>query len=103
MVSGTGTSADRNATAAEVAVAASFEEAIGELETLVQRMESGALSLEASLAAYRRGAELVAFCRKSLAGFQQQVKILEGDLLRPFDVEPDAFDDAGADLSRGAN
>ncbi|MFP5460123.1 MAG: exodeoxyribonuclease VII small subunit [Gammaproteobacteria bacterium] len=63
----------------------SFEEAIGELERLVERMESGALSLEDSLAAYRRGAELAAFCRKSLAGVQQQVKVLEGELLRPFE------------------
>lgn len=66
----------------------SFEEAIGELETLVQRMESGSLSLEDSLAAYRRGAALAAFCRTSLATVEQQVRLLEGELLRPF--EPDA-------------
>ena len=66
---------------------ASFEQAIGELEALVQRMEGGALSLEDSLAAYRRGAELVAFCRKALAEVQQQVKVLEGELLKPFDVD----------------
>ena len=70
---------------AQVSSAPSFEEAIGELERLVERMESGALSLEDSLAAYRRGAELAAFCRKSLAGVQQQVKVLEGELLRPFE------------------
>ncbi len=72
--------------------AASFEEAIGELETLVQRMESGALSLESSLAAYRRGAELVTFCRRSLAGVQQQVRILEGELLQPFEGAGSAMD-----------
>ena len=38
----------------------SFEVAMGELEQLVQRMEGGALSLEQSLAAYRRGAALSA-------------------------------------------
>jgi exodeoxyribonuclease VII small subunit len=67
---------------------ASFEAALGELETLVQKMEAGTLSLEQSLEAYRRGARLVAYCRDSLASVQQQVKVLEGDLLRPF--EPDA-------------
>lgn len=64
----------------------SFEMAIGELEQLVQRMESGALSLEQSLAAYRRGAALIGWCRASLADVQQQVRILEADLLRPFEA-----------------
>lgn len=71
-----------------VGQAPSFEAALGELETLVQRMESGALSLEESLAAYRRGTELVTHCRGALASVQQQVRVLEGELLRPFD--PDA-------------
>ena len=70
----------------------SFELALGELEQIVQRMEGGALSLEQSLADYRRGAALVGWCRKSLADVQQQVRILEADLLRPF--EADAADDA---------
>jgi exodeoxyribonuclease VII small subunit len=64
-----------------------FEQAIEELETLVQRMEGGELSLEASLAAYRRGTELVTFCRRSLTEVQQQVRILEGDLLKAFDAD----------------
>lgn len=67
-----------------------FEESIRELEQIVQRMESGTLSLEESLAAYRRGAELVGSCRVALSSVQQQVRLLEGDLLRPFDVDRDA-------------
>ncbi|HYF60364.1 MAG TPA: exodeoxyribonuclease VII small subunit [Burkholderiaceae bacterium] len=66
---------------------ASFESALAELESLVQQMEAGTLSLEESLAAYRRGAELVGFCRDGLAHVQQQVKILEGDLLKPFEAD----------------
>lgn len=73
--------------AAGHADAPNFEDAIGELEALVQKMEGGSLSLEESLAAYRRGAELVALCRKSLGSVQQQLKVLEGDLLKPFDLE----------------
>ena len=65
----------------------SFEQALTELEALVRRMEEGELTLEGSLAAYRRGAGLVAFCRQSLADGQQQVKVLEGDLLRPFEAD----------------
>ena len=64
---------------------ASFEVALEELEALIQEMESGRLSLEASVGAYRRGAQLVAFCRENLARVQQQVRVLEGDLLKPFD------------------
>lgn len=63
----------------------SFEAALEELEALIQQMESGQLTLEASVAAYRRGAALVAFCRDNLSRVQQQVRVLEGDLLKPFD------------------
>jgi exodeoxyribonuclease VII small subunit len=69
----------------------SFEAALGELEALVQKMEAGTLSLEHSLDAYRRGAHLVGYCRDALAAVQQQVKVLEGDLLKPF--EPDTRSD----------
>lgn len=66
----------------------SFEAALDELESLVQAMESGRLSLEESVTAYRRGAHLVTFCRDSLARVQQQVRVLEGDLLKPIDGLP---------------
>ncbi|HRO61591.1 MAG TPA: exodeoxyribonuclease VII small subunit [Burkholderiaceae bacterium] len=62
-----------------------FEAALAELEGIVQKMESGSLSLEQSLAAYRRGAELVGTARKALADVEQQVRILEADVLKPFD------------------
>lgn len=71
---------------------ASFEAAMSELEALVQAMEGGALSLEQSLDAYKRGAALVATCRESLDGARQQVRILEADLLKVFDAD-------GADAS----
>ncbi len=56
---------------------------MAELETLVASMESGELPLEASLTAYRRGAELVRYCQQSLERVAQQVKVLEGDALKP--------------------
>lgn len=62
-----------------------FESAIQELEQVVGEMESGKLSLEASLAAYKRGMELSAFCQKTLEEAEQQVKILEQGMLKDFD------------------
>lgn len=62
-----------------------FEQALDELDALVRRMESGALSLDESIAAYRRGAELARFCQARLAQAEQEIKQLEGDLLKPLD------------------
>jgi exodeoxyribonuclease VII small subunit len=61
-----------------------FESAMAELEKIVADMESGKLSLEDSLAAYKRGAELLAFCRSRLEDVQQQVQILEDGMLKDF-------------------
>lgn len=66
-----------------------------ELEQLVARMESGELPLEASLAAYQRGSELVKYCAAQLDRVEKQVKVLEGDMLRPLDGDDESGDDAG--------
>lgn len=62
-----------------------FEQALDELDALVRKMEAGALGLDESIAAYRRGAELVKFCQSKLAAAEEQIKVLEGDLLKPLD------------------
>lgn len=61
----------------------SFEEAMAELEELVARMEAGELPLEASVAAYKRGSELVKYCAAQLDKVESQVKVLEGEMLKP--------------------
>lgn len=61
-----------------------FELALAELEQVVADMESGKLSLEDSLAAYQRGAELLRQCRSRLEDAQQQVRILEDGSLKEF-------------------
>jgi exodeoxyribonuclease VII small subunit len=66
---------------------ASFEDAMAELEKLVAQMEAGELPLEASVAAYRRGSELVKFCTGQLDKVDSQVRILEGEMLKPFAVD----------------
>ena len=61
-----------------------FEQALAELEALVARLEDGKLSLEESLAAYARGAELVKSCEARLTEAQARVAILDGGELRDF-------------------
>jgi exodeoxyribonuclease VII small subunit len=60
-----------------------FEKALAELEKIVARMEGGQLSLEQALAAHKRGLELAKYCRARLDAAQQQVKVLEGEVLKP--------------------
>jgi len=67
-----------------------FEEALAELESIVETMEGGQLPLEKSLTAYKRGAELLQFCQQQLQDAQQQVKVLEAETLQKF-----AGEDAG--------
>lgn len=62
-----------------------FEQALSELEAIVSQMESGQLPLEQSLAAYKRGTELLQSCQKSLATIEQQIQILnEAGKLQPY-------------------
>ena len=61
----------------------SFEGALAELEKIVARMEAGELSLEEALATHKRGLELARFCQQKLEAAQQQVKVLEGEVLKP--------------------
>jgi len=64
---------------------ASFEAAMADLAQLVAQMEEGQLPLEASVAAYQRGAQLVRYCAAQLDRVEAQVKVLDGDMLKPFD------------------
>jgi exodeoxyribonuclease VII small subunit len=63
----------------------SFEKAMAELDEIIDQMESGELPLEESLTSYKRGAVLIEYCRGSLAKIEQQVKVLEADLLKPYE------------------
>jgi exodeoxyribonuclease VII small subunit len=68
----------------------SFEQALAELEKIVARMESGDLSLEQALASHKRGLELARFCQQRLESAQQQVKVLEGEVLKPLEKVTEA-------------
>ncbi len=64
-----------------------FEQALDELDALVRRMETGELSLDDSIAAYKRGAELAKYCQTRLAAAEQEIRKLDGELLVP--LNPD--------------
>jgi exodeoxyribonuclease VII small subunit len=84
-----------------------FEEALGRLETLVQALERGDLSLDESLKAFEEGVKLSKSCLKLLDEADRRVEILLGTggrkRVQPFpaadapstDEDVDA-DDAGA-------
>jgi exodeoxyribonuclease VII small subunit len=66
------------------ALPASYEDALSELDGLVASMEAGQLPLDRMLESYRRGAELLAYCRGRLEAVEQQVKVLEDGQLKPW-------------------
>ena len=69
----------------------SFEQSLDELEALVERMESGDLTLEESLGAFERGVALTRACQQALQNAQQKVEILTADTP---DAATEPFDDA---------
>ena len=65
---------------AEVA-ALSYEEAIEELESIIERMEKGETALEDSLREYARGDALVRRCRQVLVQAEQRIETISGQKL----------------------
>lgn len=63
---------------------ASYEAAMEELEQLTSQIESGQLPLEQLLAGYERGAELLKFCRERLQAVEDQIKVLDAGVLKPW-------------------
>ena len=61
---------------------ATYEQALAELDRLVAQMESGQLPLDELLDGYRRGAQLLNFCRARLQVVEEQVKVLEDGQLK---------------------
>ncbi|WP_455365577.1 exodeoxyribonuclease VII small subunit [Kaarinaea lacus] len=53
-----------------------FEAAIAELESLVEEMEQGDISLEDSLKKFERGIELTRTCQQALQDAEQKVQML---------------------------
>ncbi len=74
--------------------AVDFEKSLADLQTLVERLESGELSLEDSLTAFEQGIRLTRDCQAALSQAEQKVQILlerGGELDEaPFDPDQQA-------------
>jgi exodeoxyribonuclease VII small subunit len=73
--------------------ALSFEAALSRLEGIVERLESGEITLDESLNAFREGSRLVRFCLDRLASAEEAVQQLvageEGLTIRPAELKAD--------------
>jgi exodeoxyribonuclease VII small subunit len=85
-------------TSAETAVepTADFERSLAELESIVDKLEHGDLSLDDSLRHFERGVQLTRSCQSALKQAEQKVEILlrrsgaEGEFAAaPFDTDAD--------------
>jgi exodeoxyribonuclease VII small subunit len=63
---------------------ASFEEGMQELDALVAGLESGEMPLEQLLSGYQRGAALLEFCRGKLQAVEDQIKVLDDGVQKPW-------------------
>jgi exodeoxyribonuclease VII small subunit len=61
---------------------AGYEQAVAELDRLVEQMEAGQMPLDQLLDGYRRGSELLAYCRGRLKAVEEQVRLLDDGQLK---------------------
>jgi exodeoxyribonuclease VII small subunit len=73
---------------------ADFEQALAELESLVERLEKGDLPLDEALRTFERGVALTRHCQASLTAAQQKVEIL---LRRSGQTDVSPFEEESAD------
>ena len=66
----------------------SFDDGLDRLETLVQQLESGSLSLEDALARFEEGVQLSQSLQKQLAEAQRRVEVLKAGLGGEYRAEP---------------
>lgn len=85
-----------------------FEKALAELETLVERLENGELSLEESLRTFEAGVRLTRECQQALTQARQRVQLLTaGDdgapRIEPFGDTEDGEEDTSDDIFAAAD
>ena len=84
---------DDNSADMPQAIAFAFEASLKKLETLVETMEAGELSLEDSLKAFQEGIALTRACQKALTDAEQTVaqlvKTSHGVASEPFESSDD--------------
>lgn len=78
--------------------ALSFEDALAQIESIIERIESGEVGLEQSLTEYEKGVGLINHCRGKLDRARQQVEDLTKSLETADDGgSEDGEDDGGAE------
>ncbi|MGH7243371.1 MAG: exodeoxyribonuclease VII small subunit [Phycisphaerales bacterium] len=58
----------------------SFEDALTQVEAVIEAIEAGEIGLEKSLTEYERGVRLIKRCREVLANAEQRIEMLTKDL-----------------------
>jgi len=58
----------------------SFEDALAQVESVIEAIEAGEIGLEKSLTEYERGVRLIKRCREVLANAEQRIEMLTKDL-----------------------
>ncbi len=56
-----------------------YEKSLAELEAVVEKLETGDISLEDSLKQFEQGIKLTRFCQKALQNAEQKVQTLLSD------------------------
>lgn len=69
--------------------AKNFEDAMEQLQIIVEQVENDSVTLETALEKYQEGMSLVKFCQDKLSEVEQKVKILDTQTnsLKDFNVE----------------
>ncbi len=75
-----------------------FETALAQIERIIERIESGEVGLEESLAEYERGVTLINHCRSKLDVARQRVEDLTRKLQQSDAPTDDGADDGGSDV-----
>lgn len=73
----------------------SFEEALKELETIVEKLERGDVSLDDAVAAYERGTELKQHCQKRLDEAKMRVEAIRAKKASSVAEDTTPFDQDG--------
>ena len=69
----------------------SFETALLELEDVVNKLESGKISLEESISLYKKSVELYKICNKFLEDAKQTIEIIKNENYESVDINVDVL------------
>lgn len=79
-----------------------FEQAIAELEAIIERIESGDCGLEECLTQYEKGVKLLGHCQSVLQTVQKRIAELTTDAQGRLQVAGESDDESGGDADDDA-